>query len=487
MRSTAAGVVAVALVSLAGACSGSSAPDPGSLTRIAPPDRVEDPGTTINDSVLPNTIVLDSTSTAPVWTPSTPPPPAVPATASPAVCPADPPATATSTTALTVPVGGVQPAIEQSRAALDAALDDPRFQQAELAVSIWVDGLGEVAARNPYRAFPPASTQKLLTAAGAYERLDIDERVRTTVVAAGPVVDGVVEGDLVLVGGGDPTLTRRGARSLDALVTQLRAKGIVRVGGNVLVDESRYDGERSVPSWPVGWESTIGPMSALVVDRNRNADLADPALTHGESFRQSLNAAGIAVDGSVEYGTVGEGMQVALVDGPTYGELVTTMLQNSDALVAELLVKEIGRRHTGTGTTVDGLASIKDAVAVLCVPPGGNDVDGSGFSPADSHSADQLRRLLQLAARRTWGARFKASLPVAGQSGTLAGRLVGPQTTGNIRAKTGSIAVAKALSGYATTASGRQAYFSIIVNGRLTGGLEPAVDSIAAAVAGLRG
>ena len=374
----------------------------------------------------------------------------------------------------------------EAREALQRAIMDPRFASSLLSVSAWIEGWGEVVSYNTDRTLVPSSNQKLITAAGAYERLDANERTKTAVVATGPTQDGVLRGDVVLIGGGDPTFTRSGGRSLDGLASQVRARGVTQIEGRILVDESRYDTERFIPTWPAGWQATVGgPLSALEVDRNRNLDLNEPALAIGDMFKESLAAAGITSTGGVEHGKAESGEQIAAMDGPTYGELISQMLQSSDNLIAELLVKEVGLRHTGVGTTAAGLASIRDAVAVLCVPPGGADADGSGLSAANAHSTDQFRRLLQLSERRWWGPRFAGALPVAGQTGTLTGRLIGPYTTGNVRAKTGSTAAGKALSGYLTTAAGRQAYFSILVNGNATGGLEPAIDGIVAQIAAL--
>jgi len=473
-------VAAFALIALAAACSGAGE-SPEQLTRAsgAPGSGGADPAVTAGEGVPPHTFVLEATtSIVPRWSGTS-------TTALPVVQPA-PAGLCRDDAAPRIRPGDDSTGLDTAVATLATAVNDPGFRGSSVSVSVWIEGWGPVADKNTALMSPPASNQKLLTAAGAYERLDIDEHTRTPVVATGPVIDGVLRGDVVLVGGGDPSVTRSGVRSLDSLAFQIKERGIDHVEGRVLVDEDRYDAERSIASWPAGWASIVGgPMSALMVDRNRGLEAADPALTNGELFKASLGAAGIQVDGDVERGSGELGEQIAVLEGPTYGELITTMLTMSDNLVAEMLVKEIGRRHLGEGSTQAGLAAIRDAVAVLCVPPGGSDVDGSGLSSANAHSTEQFRRLLQVASKRSWGSRFMGSLPVAGQSGTLAGRLIGPFTTGNVRAKTGSIAVSKALSGYVMTAGGRQGYFSIIVNGNATGGLEPVIDNIPAQIAAL--
>ncbi|MGI9119025.1 MAG: D-alanyl-D-alanine carboxypeptidase, partial [Acidimicrobiales bacterium] len=122
----------------------------------------------------------------------------------------------------------------------------------------------------------PASGMKLLTAAAVLDHLDPAERLRTNVVAAGAPAGGVVDGDLWLVGGGDPVLgTADWAAHFErqpALVTPLEelADGIARSGvreirGRVLGDESRYDATRYVAGWPGRYitANEVGPLSAL--------------------------------------------------------------------------------------------------------------------------------------------------------------------------------------------------------------------------------
>ena len=134
----------------------------------------------------------------------------------------------------------------------------------DTGVSVWVDGLGEIAADDPDLGLIPASNEKILTAMGALEVLGPDATLSTAVRVAGPVLDSTLVGDLVLVGGGDPTLTKGGDHSLDALARQVRDAGITQVNGRLLADESRYDLERRAAGWTdQQYPSEAGPISAL--------------------------------------------------------------------------------------------------------------------------------------------------------------------------------------------------------------------------------
>ncbi|MEO0921617.1 MAG: D-alanyl-D-alanine carboxypeptidase, partial [Pseudomonadota bacterium] len=80
------------------------------------------------------------------------------------------------------------------------------------------------------RGLPPASVTKVLTALYALDILGENYRFQTRLVATGPVVDGVIKGDLVLVGGGDPELD---TTDLANMAKKLKEKGILKVEGKL--------------------------------------------------------------------------------------------------------------------------------------------------------------------------------------------------------------------------------------------------------------
>jgi D-alanyl-D-alanine carboxypeptidase/D-alanyl-D-alanine-endopeptidase (penicillin-binding protein 4) len=380
-----------------------------------------------------------------------------------------------------LPLPPPRPGAAALTAALQPHLADPRLAGATVGASVWVDGYGEVLAQLPDAPLVPASNQKLYTALGVLAALPGDARLTTRVVATGPVVAGVVQGDLVLVGGGDPTLTsNHGAQSLTALTIQLLDAGVRGVAGRIVADDSRYSAQRSAPGWePSDIPESSGPLSALVVDENTYrwdpAFLADPALGAADLFRQVLTGGGIAVAGPPATGTAPAGADVlASLTSPTIDELVMAMLRDSNNEIAELLTREAGRARRGAGSTEAGIAALSAAFDPRCLVPAGVWADGSGLSREDRTSARSLRRLMQAASSSAAAPVVLGGLPVAGQSGTLVHRFGGTAAEGRVRAKTGYLYDAQALTGELTTAGGRRAFFSILVNG------VPAGDSIAA-------
>jgi len=459
-------------------------------------------GTTTASSSTTNISLDASTTSAPA--PTAPRPPFAPTSttapkdlivASPATCavavgetkvayqpdaapPTDPPQTTT-----TIP--------PDAPTALARLQTDPRLAGATVSASVWIDGLGEVATANPDLALIPASNQKLITAIGALRLLDPQERLHTDLLATGPVEGGVLHGDLVLVGGGDPTLTRLGQHSLETIARHVTDAGIHTVTGRLLVDASRYDDERTRPSWPADWWRSVGSASALVADHNNyrlDAEfLADPALANAQLVEFALASAGVTFGAPAAHGRATSGVQLASLASATINELVTIMLLRSDNLIAELLVKEIGFRvRHEPGSTDAGLAAIDAVIRNLCVDPiRGVSADGSGLSRDNRRSARELRRLLLAAQLQPWGALFLSDISVAGQPLALGGRLNGPATSGKVRAKGGSLAVTRSLSGYVTTGSGRPAVFSVIVNGSALGQAEAAIDDFVISLATL--
>lgn len=352
---------------------------------------------------------------------------------------------------------------------VDRHLSDPGLADADLGLSLWIDGYGEVAASIPNRRLRPASAQKILTAIAAFEVLGPDRRMATTVVVDGPVIDGTVAGNLYLVGGGDPTLTRGGGHSLSTLAGMVRLHGISAVAGGVVVDESRYDSRRDADGWDTDdFPESVGSLSALVVDGNDyRGDVpfyVSPALHNGRLFGQMLAGRGVTVGAAPMLGMAPDGAEViAEVRSPPVSDLVAEILTESDNTVAELLLKEVGLVATGRGSTRMGAEAAEEVSRSLCMRASVEQADGSGLSDLDARSARDWRSLLQAAQSRDWYPLLLDGLALAGQTGTLQNRFVDTAAQGNMRAKTGTIERLRSLTGLMTTAGGRRVFFSVII------------------------
>lgn len=364
---------------------------------------------------------------------------------------------------------------------LERALDDPVLGPARDRTCLTVaDADGRpLFARRPELTLIPASTMKVLTGAVALARIGPEARLTTEVRASGPPRDGAV-GDLWLVGGGDPLLSTadfavdagfagqpRLATPLEALADRVVAAGVRRVGGRIVGDESRYDTQRLVPSWNpryiAGFE--VSPISALVVNKNFLVDtraFGPPPPVHAASVLAGLlRARGVAVGGAGEGRVPSEAVKLTALDSPPLSEVVGEVLQHSDNLGAEMLVKELGVRFGGSGSTAAGLAVVRDHLTGTGVALDGMAaVDGSGLDRSDRLSCDILQRVFA----KTGEGELGKVLPVAGRNGTLHRRFQNTPAAGKVRAKTGSLEGVAALSGWTTAASGRSVQFSLLSN-----------------------
>jgi serine-type D-Ala-D-Ala carboxypeptidase/endopeptidase (penicillin-binding protein 4) len=339
--------------------------------------------------------------------------------------------------------------------------------------------------RNPDVVVTPASTMKLLTATAVLEQLDVNERLRTPVVTSAPVNGGVVEGDVYLVGGGDPVLGTvdwaahferqpRLFTPIESLADRLVASGIREIRGRVVGDDGRYDRQRYVGTWPPRYvdDNETGPLSALMVNDGfaewdgpdpEDIPWDDPPRDAAAVLTALLRARGVTVGGEPAAGAVTNGSrELAAVESPTIGELVSAMLQDSDNGTAELLLKELGLRRKGVGSSSAGAAVVNETLAGLGLPMGSVVVhDGSGLDHGDRITC---RLLASILARADQNGPIARGLPIAAQTGTLAKRFLGTSVAGRLRAKTGSITGVASLAGFVDGRDGRLT-FAQVLNG----------------------
>ncbi len=352
--------------------------------------------------------------------------------------------------------------------------------------AISVDGV-PVGAVNADLTVVPASTVKLMIAAVALEVLGPDYTYETT-VRVPEVVDGVVDGDIYLVGGGDPLLTADdypieddslpafSTTSLDVLADALLDAGIDRINGTVIGDGTRYDDEFVVDSWGDGVAfGEAGPYDALLVNdarvRGRSGVQDDPNVGAAREFQRLLGNRGIRVNngwGSGEASTLAT--VVGTVRSQPLSEIVREMLTNSDNNTAEMMLKELGFVDAGTGTRFAGLVVVDRVLRSWGVPLDGvRLLDGSGLTPTNEMTCAALLAVLQ----RSQGTALATGLPIAGETGTLRGEFLDTDVAGRLFAKTGSLGnpptdepplASKALAGYVSGGDGSTVEFVLIMN-----------------------
>jgi len=319
--------------------------------------------------------------------------------------------------------------------------------------------------RNQSLSLAPASNEKLPLTYALLTTLGPAFRIDTEVLGEGQLEGTIWQGDLVLRGYGDPSLS---TADLRVLAQQVRAQGIRRVSGSIRGDESYFDGRRTVSGWKASFYGDESPpLSALDVDRDRPFGVVarEPALAAATAFRKTLKAAGVAVTGPPTVGPVAEfSMPLASVSSPTLATLIRYMDRESDNFTAEMLLKALGAAQSDHGTSAAGAAVVTNALSDAGIPLAGvHIVDGSGLSRLDRLTAGALVGILQASwADPAIRPIFWAALPVAGVNGTLEDRMRRAPARGNVRAKTGTTNDASALSGYVKD----RYVFAVLQNGR---------------------
>lgn len=358
----------------------------------------------------------------------------------------------------------------------------------------------------------PASTTKISTAVAALTALPVPTRLTTRVLA------GPQPGDVVLVGGGDPTLLgpttpasvpvpAAGAPSPDAgparsadLAAQIRS---ARAGSppvtRVLVDDTAYTGPALAPSWSPSYVTSgdVAPVTALSFDGgrlrpDRDARAPDPALAAGTALAQLL---GVPAAQVLRAPAPAGAAQLGAVVSQPVAQLVEGMLTRSDNDLAEALARQVAVVR-GQPRSFDGAAAAVRAVLAGPLPGGSAGVttalvDGSGLSHDDRLTPAAVVALLSAALRDRTGrlAPVLSGLPVAGFDGTLGDRYRDATTApaaGKVRAKTGTLTGVSALAGLVRTAQGRLLVFDLTADAAPVGrtrAAEAALDRAATALA----
>ncbi len=312
-------------------------------------------------------------------------------------------------------------------------------------------------ASRPDLALTPASNVKLLVTAAALLRMGPDATMDTRLVASRTPVDGTVNGDVALVGGGDPYLR---SVSLRTLARRAADFGVVEVTGRVLGDGSMLDSRPG--SFDSGWRfdpDLGGRLGALVVDRGRGT----PAVHAAQALHRALKREGIVLGAAPRRGRLrGSTTELARISSARLETVIGEINVPSDNFAAELLLKDLGSFSGSAGTTFAGAAVVRSTLSRFGVSA--DIYDGSGLSRANRVSPRSLVRLLDGMDDRDEGEALAASLPVAGRTGTLMDRMRRSTARGRCRAKTGTLIGVSALSGYCTSVAGARIAFSFLEN-----------------------
>ncbi|SFJ92698.1 D-alanyl-D-alanine carboxypeptidase/D-alanyl-D-alanine endopeptidase [Celeribacter neptunius] len=375
--------------------------------------------------------------------------------------------------------------------------------------------------RDPLMRLPPASVAKTVTSLYALEHLGAGYRFATRVLRSGPVVDGVLEGDLILLGGGDPTLD---TDALAALAQQLVSAGITRVSGRFLVDDSalpridQIDGQQTEYA---GYNPTIsglnlnynrvhfewrrqGESYSLKMDARATNHAPDvrishmqlasrdlpvfdhepgkgrdewtvarsalgnggarwlpvrlPALYAAEVFQLLAGSAGLRLPQGQRGTMPADAIEMARIDSAPLRDIVRDMLKYSTNLTAEVIGLAASRARGGAPDTLAASAGAMSAWARETLGMRHIAfVDHSGLGADSQVSVADLVTLLTAPGVETVLAPLMKPIRMLDEKGNLL-----ENSPVSVHAKTGTLDFVSNLAGYADLPDGRRLAFAVI-------------------------
>lgn len=301
----------------------------------------------------------------------------------------------------------------------------------------------------------PASNEKLLLAMASLDRFGPDHRIVTHAASRSFGADGIVDGDLWILGRGDP-LT--GPAALGALADELVDAGLVRVRGGVRGSTTFFERDWDAPGWNDVAQDYVNRPTALTFEGNGDFN---PEREAAGALTDQLERRGVRVVGRPGSGVPPGGLEdLATVESKPLRVLLARMLRPSWNFAAEVLGKGLGAEVQGPpGTIAKGANSIEAWIRARGVDF--TLFDNSGLSYDNRVTAAGIVELLTQAEAEDWGDELRHALPTGGQ-GTLEHRLAGVR----VRAKTGTLTDVSALSGWVWARElGAWIEFSILCEG----------------------
>ncbi len=328
-----------------------------------------------------------------------------------------------------------------------------------VSAGLWDAGTGKAIERyQDDRALVPASTTKVVSTYALLKTLKPDFTIETEVW--GDLRDGVVQGDLVFKGDGDPLFT---SERIWLLAKNLRKLGLQRVTGSIRLDQSAFDGQREPQGWENTTVNTLPSVWALSVNFNRDEEgrlVADAERHSRETLSRILQETGITIEGKPA--PTGNPRKLLGWTSPPLRALVLDINKWSNNFMIEMLVRKFG-----AGSWPRGVKRIQEfyRTAFDLGPDLVRITDGSGLSKDNRLSARTLAIVLRGAySDFEVGPEFVASLKIIGGEPWKL-KVKDANLTRRVRVKTGHLDRVTSLCGYLQTLDGQVRVFAILLNG----------------------
>lgn len=373
---------------------------------------------------------------------------------------------------------------------IDSVISQSKFRSAEFGVLVVNPQTADTLfSHNAGKLFIPASNMKIITSAVALKQLGPGFKYQTTFAARGSVRDSVLNGDLIVIGRGDPsvndTLRGNAMNVMYGFADSLRARGIKRITGAIVSGGNAFPDSIHGESW--GWDdlgeyygagtdelffndgmAPTFPKAGGGLDSLFSGPSPDPDRNYLNALALGLTRRGLTIGGGVAAKSLDPLPAIDTLfvfHSLPLREILPAFLKPSQNQFGELLMKTVGLERAGSGTADSALRIYRQQLLAWGIEPDGFVLrDGSGLSPHDLLTPETVVRVLATMAKDPDFQLYYSAMPIAGVDGTIRNRMKGTPAQGNIHAKTGTLQHAISLSGYVTTSDGVRLIFSILCN-----------------------
>jgi len=338
---------------------------------------------------------------------------------------------------------------------LDSLVTDPLLERTQLGLMVYDLSADSILYNYGGRqTLRPASTMKLLTSVTALDVLGSSYDYRTYLYYKGTIADGVLTGDVWLVGGMDPLFDDTDMR---IMAETLHRVGIDSISGRIVRDVSFKEEALLGEGWC--WDDDNPQLSPLLV--SRKDEFAD-------RFKEELQKCGVAVNAPITTDRLPKDVLLICSRSHRLSEVLEPMMKESDNLYAESMFFQlaaiVGKRPATAAHARQVIKNTVTKAGVTGIPY--RIADGSGLSLYNYVTPELMVRLLRYAyLKRDIMAALYPALPVAGVDGTLKKRMKGGPAQGNVHAKTGTLSGVSSLAGYCRAANQHLLAFCIINQG----------------------
>lgn len=401
---------------------------------------------------------------------------------------------------------------------LNSMMTDPVLRNANWGFVVYDPKTKKIiSSYNENSSLIPASTTKLLTTETAMNLLGENFRWMTQLEYSGTIEEGVLNGNLYIVGSGDPSLgsNKAGASSYRDIISDFIAAtkeiGIKKINGDIIIQTGVFKLNKTqlLPEnivWlengnyylPVGTTYEINPQNEKLIARKSNpfsenknfyyispyigqmvyADqfdggylttkMPDAPAYLANNLRATMLKSGLPVVGKVVTKVTDPNPEkrerITSYQSPTLAEIIMYTNQRSDNALAEATLRMVGFQKLGDQTLEAGRKVVNNHLeSVGFETEGLNYYDGSGLSRNNVVTPISQVKFLANLMNEKYYKTFYESLPIGGQSGTLK-RMFNSTGNGQIFAKTGTLNKVKTLAGYMRTNSGKTLVFSLLIN-----------------------